>query len=146
MVIYLDLVHRKVFDANKVYIFHRISEAVNNYSRTKDIVRDLSHGDYGYEQVASTLKREKFQDYLRTLDQDLVDELTSEALDRTFQTTGDRFYILTEFIAYFAQVNSAEVNSIEANPSLREIMEELVEHMIRSRLDLKQREFGCSQA
>jgi SPX domain protein involved in polyphosphate accumulation len=119
---------------------------VNNYSKTKDLVKDLSHGDYGYEQVASTLKREKFQDYLRSLDQDIVEELTVEALDRIFQTTTDRFYILTELLTYFGQMNSPEVNAIEANPSLKEIMEELVEHMIRSRLHLMQRVYGCSLA
>lgn len=125
---------KKTYDSRKIYIFHRISEAVNNYSRTKDLVKDLSHGDYGYEQVASSLKREKFHDYLRSLDQDIVDELSIEALDRVFQSSAERFYILTELIMYFAQVNSPEISSIESNPSLKEIMEELVEHMIRSSL------------
>lgn len=124
--------HKKTYDSRKIYIFHRISEAVNNYSRIKDLVKDLSHGDYGFEQVASSLKREKFHDYLRNLDQDLVEELSIVELDRVFQTSGERFYILTELIMYFAQVNSPEISSIESNPSLKQIMEELVEHMIRS--------------
>ena len=63
-----------------------------------------------------------------------VEEFSQSDYKTAFQTTEEDFFILTELLLYNEKMATPENNSIfdHTNASLREIEEDLVEHLINS--------------
>ena len=92
------------------------------------------NGDYGFENIVNYIKTAEFMKFLRYIG--MGNEFTQEDLDIAFKGGNEGYYVLTELLNYFDKMKVTENYSIfaPANKNLKEILEELTEHLINSKL------------
>lgn len=119
------------YEAVKISIYYRVCETL--LSQGKNLKNEISRPEYRFEQSAHTIKPSSFFDFLREIGMD-VEEFSQSDYKTAFQTTEEDFFILTELLLYNEKMATPENNSIfdHTNASLREIEEDLVEHLINS--------------
>lgn len=116
-----------------VHVYYRICEALLHAG--KNLRQELMAGDYGFENVVNYVRKPKFIDFLRNIGLS-AEEFNVDELDLAFKAGAEDFYTLTDLLTYFDKMRSTESNSIhdKHNANFKAILEELIEHIVKSRL------------
>ena len=126
------------YEPVKISIYYRVCETL--LSKGKNLKNEISRPEYRFEHSAHTIKPSSFFDFLREIGMD-VGEFSQGDYKTAFQTTEEDFFILTDLLLYNKKMATPENNSIfdHTNTSLREIEEDLVEHLINSIIEFMYR-------
>jgi hypothetical protein len=111
-----------------IQIYHRICESF--IQQGKNIKRELTSGNYSFENVVNYIPKPRFLDFLRRNGMG-PEEFNPDELDVAFDGISNTLFTLTGLLNYFDRMESQETNSIfdKRNDNFRGILEELIEHL-----------------